>query len=287
MRSVNFLLIRKALLVLFLTFGALARPVLAQDDKAVPVPAVESEKLAPEVFDVLGQGPVVLELFSSQACIFCPQADRLFADMAQQVNVIGLACHVDYFDVRVGALSQPFCSARQDWYMKVLHGGPNYTPQLVVQGRHDAAGNKIPAITAALKKAATEIPPAIATEYAGQSGHYRLQLPALVEDKHHPYKLTLMVYDSPHNVVIGEGRNKGQKMTYAKIVSALQDLGTWNGEADMMEVEIERNPGQQGFAILAQDEKTGTIAAAGRYNFQAQKQGDSLPPGPAPNAYHE
>ena len=66
----------------------------AQDVKALPVPAVEQEQIPR-----LGKAPVVVELFSSQACVFCPRADRLFADLLKQDNVIGLACHVDYFDV--------------------------------------------------------------------------------------------------------------------------------------------------------------------------------------------
>ena len=41
--------------------------------------------------------PVVVELFSTQGCMFCPVADRLFTDLRNRVpNVIGLSCHVDY-----------------------------------------------------------------------------------------------------------------------------------------------------------------------------------------------
>src|SRR5690606_6242302 len=118
--------------------------------------------------------PVIIELFSSQACAFCPRADRLLADLAQQVHVIALACHVDYFDVRSGALSQPFCSERQNWYMRALRGGPNYTPQMVVQGRYDAIGYDMPAVTHALRRAANHIPPAVNIAATSEAGRYRI-----------------------------------------------------------------------------------------------------------------
>ena len=56
------------------------------------------------------------------------------------------------------------------------------------------------------------------------------------------------------------------------IVSALQDLGVWNAmQDDAMQIEVARKDRQQGFVILAQDEKTGEIGAAGRYVFGAEK----------------
>jgi hypothetical protein len=252
----------------------------SQTVPAVPVGAVVEEKLPADAL-VLSEGPVVIELFSSQACVFCPRADRLLADLAQQVHVIALACHVDYFDVRTGALSKPFCSERQNWYMRALHGGPNYTPQMVVQGRHDVIGYEIPAVTGALRKAAHDIPPAVGIDFTGTAGRYRVTLPALRKDQN--FKLWLMVYDKPHDLIVSEGRNKGQKMSYVNIVSAMQDLGEWNAlESDTMEVEVKRGVDQRGFAILAQDAKTGEIGAAGRYLFGQQKARNDAVAAPVP-----
>jgi hypothetical protein len=43
-------------------------------------------------------GPVVLELFTSQACSSCPPADALLGKLAQRPEVIALAWHVDYWN---------------------------------------------------------------------------------------------------------------------------------------------------------------------------------------------
>lgn len=275
MLNIKHNLIKTALVGAFLTLVAV--PSLAQDGDdalkgapiAAPVAAVTEEALPADAL-VLSNGPVVIELFSSQACVFCPRADRLLLDLARQEHVIALACHVDYFDVRTGSLSQPFCSERQSWYMRALHAGPNYTPQMVVQGVHDVVGYEVPDLTDALRLAAASVPPEIAISYDAAAKRYNLALPARKEDRN--FRLTLFVYDNDRDVIVSEGRNKGQKMKYAAIVSALQDLGTWNAMADdVMQIEVARKDGQQGFVVLAQDEKTGEIGAAGKYVFGAEK----------------
>ena len=275
MRNIKHNLINGALVGVFLTF--LGGVSFAQDGGdelkgapiAAPVAAVTEEALPADAL-VLSQGPVVIELFSSQACVFCPRADRLLLDLARQEHVIALACHVDYFDVRTGSLSQAFCSERQSWYMRTLHAGPNYTPQMVVQGVHDVVGYEIPDLTDALRLAATAVPPEIAISYDAAAKRYNLALPARKEDRN--FRLTLFVYDDDRDVIVSEGRNKGQKMKYVGIVSALQDLGVWNAMADdAMQIEVVRKDKQQGFVVLAQDEKTGEIGAAGKYVFGAEK----------------
>lgn len=232
---------------------------------AIAGAAADSDPAARTVAAGLSRGPVVVELFSSQACLFCPRADRLLADLAGQVHVIALACHVDYFDVREGALSHPFCSARQDMYMRALRGGPNYTPQMIVQGRFDAIGYDMKAVAAALQKATAHVPPAILIVRTGGTSTYRLKLPAarVAGD----YRLSVLVFDDPHLVTVAEGRNKGQKMNYVNIVSSVRDLGVWDGAAAVRQIDLVRAEAQRGFVVMAQDVKTGTIAAAGRYLF--------------------
>ena len=270
--------LRCGLLACLIFLAGAAAPARAQDVAAAPVVPVTGETLPAESL-AFAQGPVIIELFSSQACVFCPRADRLFADLAQQENVIGLACHVDYFDVRKGSLAKPFCSARQNMYMKALRGGPNYTPQMVVQGRHDVVGYDIPAVTKALQQAAQDIPAPIAIAHEGTDGRYSVALPARAEaGEGAPLRLWLFAYDLPHDITVAEGRNRGQRVAYANIVSAVQDLGLWEGRAaDTMAVEIKRAAGQRGFAVLAQDEATGRIAAAGRYEFGREKSTEKKP----------
>lgn len=245
---------------------ALAVPMLlalpAGAQQAMPVAEVAAEPLPAPAPD---GGLVVLELFSSQACVFCPRADTLFADLAAQPNVIGLACHVDYFDVRQGSLARPFCTARQKEYERLLRAGPVYTPQMVLQGGIDVVGYKMQEVIAGMKKAAQAPVMPLHIIAPKEGNEFRAALP---DNATAPAgaMLRLAVYDRPHDLTIAEGRNKGQAATYVNIVSEFLDLGPWpEGHQGVAIAPPALVNAQAGFAVLLQDPATGRIIAAGKY----------------------
>lgn len=250
---------------------SLTAPAMSQDEAAPPPPETELAPVTPpaEASPSPGGGPVVAELFTSQACVFCPQADRLFASLAAQPEIIALSCHIDYFDVRRGRLSHRFCTDRQGWYGKVLASGPNYTPQMVVQGHFDVMGYKMEEIGDAIRKAGELKTLPVAIESAETSGHYTLSLPEGAALPTANNTVWLAVYDAPHEVTISGGRNRGQAMTYYNVISDLKDLGAWKAP---MDADVALKQGQKGFAVLVQDKKSGDILAAGRYEPDAPAQ---------------
>ena len=104
--------------------------------------------VAPEQGKAGGQGPVVVELFTSQGCSSCPPADRLLSrlkrDPRMAGTVIPLAFHVDYWN-HLG-WSDPFSSSlwsqRQSNYAHAFRSNRVYTPQLVVNGRTECVGSE-------------------------------------------------------------------------------------------------------------------------------------------------
>ena len=264
---------------MLLTLLFCAPPLRAQDGspQARPVTAVAAEAVpAP------GAGPVVLELFSSQACIFCPRADRLFADLvATQPDMIALACHVDYFDVKQGSLSQPFCTARQTWYERLLRSGPAYTPQVVMQGGIDVVGYKMEAVIAGLKKAAQLPTMPLYIFVTDKDNEFRVALPDTALPLGAHAVLYLVIYDRPHEVTIAEGRNKGQKITYYNIISDLRDQGAWPDRQQGTVVTAPLTDANEGFALLLQDTATGKILAAGKFKREPLVVPAS-PPSPPP-----
>lgn len=241
-----------ALQALMLLCGA----ACAQEVKALPVPAVETEALPR-----LGKAPVVIELFSSQACLFCPKADRLFADLLRQDNVIGIACHVDYFDVKQGALSRPFCTQRQNWYMDVLAAGPNYTPQLVINGSRDVIGYKLQDVVEELQQAVFSEIRLLEVAETKARGTWKVVLPLEDIARRENLKLWLALYDKPHALTVAEGRNKGQKAVYYNILSSL-------GSTENLEKEIFVTPPLEehhaGFVLILQDMDSGQIHGVAR-----------------------
>jgi len=203
--------------------------------------------------------PVVLELFTSQDCTFCPQADALMGQMRLQDGVIVLSCHVDYFAASKPSIGQRFCTERQDAYNKLIGSGPRYTPQLIVNGRLDVIGYDAGRVSNAVMKARdTPIETIPITSKTPTS--FGADLPKMETGD---YSLMLMMIDKPRINTLTEGPQKGRSETYYNVVSGLKDLGTWDGAPKTIEIDLSFTPENQGFTLVVQDQKTGYIMAAG------------------------
>lgn len=243
-------------LAVFALASLLAAPSYAQN----AAPPLVTARIVPKA-EPSAPTPVVLELFTSQGCAFCPPADELMGQMIKQEGVIGLSCHVDYFTVRKNNLGKAFCTARQSYYNRLVGTGPRYTPQLIVNGHMDMIGYEAGKVSAAIMKARSEkIRPIAFTET--NPGLYSYTLPA-VGAEGDPVALWLAVYDPPKSIAVTEGNNLGKKITYYNVVSNLRDLGTWNGAPEVRVVEAPLQAEGGGFAIIAQNARTGHILAAG------------------------
>lgn len=205
--------------------------------------------------------PVVLELFTSQGCAFCPPADELMGQMIQQQSIIGLSCHVDYFTVRKNNLGKSFCTKRQSFYNRVIATGPRYTPQLVVNGHLDMIGYETGKVSAAVLKARAEKVKLIGFTDTG-NGTYSFSLPT-VDAEGDQLFLWLAVYDAPKKMAMTEGANFGKTVTYVNVVSEMRDLGSWDGKPEARAIEAASSPNNRGFAVIAQNARTGQIVAAG------------------------
>jgi hypothetical protein len=105
-------------------------------------------------------GPLVLELFTSQGCSSCPAADRLLSRLARAGKVgdrviAPLSFHVDYWNDLGWSdpYSLPAWSERQRDYASVLPDDRVYTPQLVVGGATGVVGSNAAAVSAAIQRA--------------------------------------------------------------------------------------------------------------------------------------
>lgn len=239
----------------FLFLSLLALPLMAQ--KAPPLVTAQQVPTPPATTPP----PVVLELFTSQGCTFCPPADALMGQMSEQQGVIGLSCHVDYFNIDKNSLGQSFCTKRQNDYNRLIGQGPRYTPQLVINGHMDMIGYEGGKISAAILKARSEKIFPINLAPAGE-GTYSFTLPPKSLNGA-TVKLWLAVFDRPHDITLTEGGNFGKKMTYYNVVSRLQDLGPWDGTPMARAINANYAPANGGIAILAQNVATGRILGAG------------------------
>ncbi len=90
---------------------------------------------------------VVVELFTSEGCSSCPSADRLLSQIVdteyENAEVMGLSFHVDYWDY-IG-WKDPYADSRfterQRTYAQKLRSYQVYTPQMIVNGKHEFVGS--------------------------------------------------------------------------------------------------------------------------------------------------
>lgn len=111
----------------------------AKNAEATPTPADQTSKQL-----------VLAELYTSQGCPNCPNAERMltFINNHQPVKnaeIVTLSFHVDYMDRGMkDEYGSAINSERQKWYAAGLGTGDRiYTPQLIVDGKEEMHGADI------------------------------------------------------------------------------------------------------------------------------------------------
>ncbi len=236
----------------------------AGGSKASAVSEVDRTPLQLAADETSANRPVVVELFTSQGCSSCPPADELLGELADQPGVIALAHHVDYWDY-IGwkdPFARPEATERQRRYAKQLGSRFIYTPQMVIDGQIDVVGSRrtqvISSITAA--RSAGE---RLAIDIESDSKTAKVTIPA-GEAPEQGATVWLAVYDDEHRTRVGRGENAGRELTDANVVREFVSLGTWNGEAMELSVDLASAiaEGRGGCAIIVQEGRAGRVLGA-------------------------
>ncbi|EEX10402.1 conserved hypothetical protein [Ruegeria lacuscaerulensis ITI-1157] len=206
-------------------------------------------------------GPVVVELFTSQGCSSCPPADAIMHDLAKRDDVIGLALHVDYWDY-IGwkdEYADPFHTTRQRIYAR--QGGRDviYTPQMVVNGQQDVVGAKrgrLEQLIAAHLEAAP-----VAQVSATRSGDtVSVQVAPLDLPTGAVYDIRVVQFTPLRHASIRRGELAGRELDYANVVSAWHVGGQWDG-AGPQEFQVSLNSDLPAVALVQQAGHGPIIAA--------------------------
>jgi hypothetical protein len=178
--------------------------------------------------------PVLVELFTSEACSSCPPADGLLADLihAQPVTgaeVIVLSEHVDYWN-QLG-WTDPFSSAdfsrRQSDYADVFDSHPVYTPQMVVDGRFEFIGSDARESRRAIQEAARQPKAEMTVVFsptAEDSGALEVRVAKLPEGVAGRVNLWLAVAEDDLETNVERGENAGKRLKHAAVVRRLKKL---------------------------------------------------------------
>lgn len=216
---------------------------------------------------------VVVELFTSQGCSSCPSADAYLADLAQRPGVLALSLHVNYWDY-IGwpdPFASPLFTDRQRHYARQLGKSMVYTPQMVLNGRLEAAGNKRRRVERLIRrlqsgKESLTVPMVLEADSEGQ---LVVRLGPVAEPSL-AGALLMMRFDHETVTQVEQGENRGRRLRNVHVVRSLEKLGTWSGEGNQDSASRRRLPlrGQdlatadQGLALLLQSPGGPVLGAA-------------------------
>lgn len=221
--------------------------------------------LLPQAAAAQTRAPVVVELYTSQGCSSCPPADALLAELAGRDDLIALSLHVDYWDY-IGwpdPFADPAHTARQRAYARRMTRRTVYTPQIVVDGTYDVIGSRRTAVANAIAMAA-ETPPAVAVALS----HTAVRIAAGTSPPEGA-AIWLAVWDAWQENEVARGENAGRRLGHAHVVRRFQRLGTWNGQAVELPLDLEaaRAAGRAGAAVVVQAAGPGRVLGAAKLDF--------------------
>ncbi len=203
--------------------------------------------------------PVVVELFSSQNCPACPPADEYMSDLIKSKGVIALSCHVDYFGKTSANLGKSFCTQRQSRYIKQMGRKSHFTPQMMINGHMSEIGYETANVTAAIVKGRSERVAEINIQ-PKTGGVYNFNVPTAQVNG--AAELWMAIYQRPQNI-----NDRGRNITYSHVIKRFMPLGIWRGSDIDRAVYPILDSQSAGFAIVAQEARTGKILAAGDYRL--------------------
>jgi hypothetical protein len=206
--------------------------------------------------------PVVVELFTSQACSDCPPADRLLRrEQASQPGLIALDLHVTYWNSPAwrDRFSSRAATARQQFYVDRGLTHELYTPEAVVDGRVGMVGSDQARLNAAIAAARTKAGPRVLITVTRHGGAAMVRLAA----GQAPAGAHVIAFaiDPIEHTKVGGGENDGADLTEINVVRTIEPLGVWTGSA--LSTTVPLKPGQH-LAVIVQTRNGSIIGAAMR-----------------------
>lgn len=204
---------------------------------------------------------ILLELYTSEGCSACQDADLLVGDYSEMEGILPLSFHVDYWDYLgwKDTLARPEFSMRQIAYQQAHKEKQVFTPQMIIAGDKSQSGGDLNAIASAIRGATNAPQIELLTRISG--ANVNLQFTNL-SGKNSNKSIMLASYIPFQTVQIKAGENAGKTMTYINVVKKLIKIADWDGSA-MSEVNFKMNPKYR-YAVFVQEANMGSVVFAKR-----------------------
>ena len=172
---------------------------------------------------------VLVELFTSQGCSSCVTSGALISALDQRPHVLALTFPVDYWDY-LGwrdTMAKPEFTERQKLYMRALALRDVYTPQVVVDGRLQAAAVDRETVEKLIRTAERQSGPPPRTLLT--KTRFVIRADAAPAGGATVWLVRYEPGDQSVRVLAGD--NRGQTVVEHNVVRELLRLGIWRGQA--------------------------------------------------------
>ena len=194
--------------------------------------------------------PIMVELFTSQGCSSCPQADALLGELQARHDVVAVSFNIDYWDY-IGwrdTLASHENTLRQQAYARVLSSHQVYTPEMVIDGDENVAGNQRDSALQLIEKCkhediAERVP--VTLRLAGDDVDI-----AIGGGQHRDATVWMAHTVASRSVEIGRGENRGRTVTYHNVVRSFAAVGKWSGDALSLRLPAKGQPGENSDGVV-------------------------------------
>ena len=202
----------------------------------------------------------VVELYTSQACGLCPQANQNFADFAQANLVIALTYPVGYWDYLgwKDTFAEPEFTARQRDANEALGRRGPYTPQMILNGQHHWSAKRLSKINRKFQSATEKPTNAVVQVSLGPTSIALDPMSANLSKGESKGDIWIIDYIPGLTYFTPEkGSNRNKQMVYYNRATGLQNVGEWTGEAMVIDAQCDL-----ACVVLVQNKRSGQILGA-------------------------
>lgn len=227
--------------------------------------------------------PVIVELFTSEGCSSCPNADNNLSMLEREqpvanAEIVVLSEHVDYWN-RLG-WKDPFSSSqfsnRQGEYSQFLgKNGDVYTPQMIVDGIRELPGHDMRAALKAVTEVAGEAKGEVSikiNQFSGERLALDVEIKNLPQISINDNAIVLLVI-TQNNLAssITRGENAGRRLTHTGVVRYMQNIGSVVNEDKTLPavVTLGKDWNSHDLKVIAFVQETGSrrILGANKFNL--------------------
>lgn len=205
--------------------------------------------------------PVVVELFTSQGCAYCPDADSLLGKLAAREGVIGLSWHVDHWDY-LGwrdPFAKPEFSRRQKSYARQHGARMVYTPQMIINGGSAVNGNRPEAVVMEILRRSAHAHP-IELQVERRDNQLLIDISGQASE---PADVFVVRYLPRRATSVLRGENAGRKLVHHNVVTRWQKVAAWPGNVTM-KISEPLDDSNEALLVLIQGVDGGPILASRR-----------------------